>query len=142
MKPEPDPIANDLRKERRSRRLPPDAACALCGETDIAVLATHKVPRRLLELHHACGQWNDDEVVVVLCRNCHAKVTAEQLDVGALETGPRASRVEAIKLALVSLGTFFNLLAAACFRWSAQLAQMIGVLDDELPAWRTLPGMP
>ena len=142
MKPEPDPIANDLRKERRSRRLPPDAICVLCQETEIPVLSSQKVTRRLLELHHVAGQWNDDEVVVVLCRNCHAKATAEQLDVGALEPGPRSSCVEAVKLGLLSLGTFFSLLAAACYRWAAQLAAMIGALDDQVPGWRTLPGMP
>jgi hypothetical protein len=142
VKPEPDPIANDLRNERRSRRLPPDATCALCGETEIPILGNHKVSRSLLEMHHVAGQANDDDLVVVLCRNCHGKATAEQQDVGALVAGRRSSCVEAMKLALVSLGTLFSLLAAACFRWSAQLAQMIGVLDEQTPDWRTLPGMP
>ena len=88
------------------------------------------------------GQANDNDLLVVLCRNCHGKATAEQEDVGALEAGRRASCVEAMKMALVSLGTSFSLLAAACYQWSAQLAQMIGVLDEQVPEWRVLPGMP
>ncbi|MGO8873426.1 MAG: hypothetical protein ACLQPH_18885 [Acidimicrobiales bacterium] len=142
MNPESDPIANDRRKARQSRRLPPDAACALCGETEIAVLAQYKVPRRLLELHHVAGQANDDEVVVVLCRNCHAKATAEQQDVGALVPGPQPSCLESMRLAMLSLGTFLQLVAQACFRWAAQLGQTITSLDEHLSSWRTLPGMP
>ena len=98
--------------------------------------------RQFLEAHHVAGRANDKELLAVLCLNCHAKATVLQHDVGALPPGKRASCLEAMDLALRSLGTFFELLAAACYRWSTQLAQVVAALDEYVPAWRTLPGMP
>jgi hypothetical protein len=141
-RPDPDPIGSDARRNRQVRRLPPEPACALCGESEIAVLKSHNVKRSLLEEHHVGGRANDDEVVAVLCRNCHANATALQLDVGAIPPGTRASCLDAMELALRSLGTFFELVADACYRWAAQLGQVIAALDEHLPTWRTLPGMP
>ena len=141
-RPDPDPVGADARRNRQARRLPPDPACALCGETEIAALKQYKVKRSLLDGHHACGQANDKLVLAVLCPTCHTKATALQVDVGAIPPGKRASCLEAMELAFRSLGTFFELLADAFYRWAGQLGQVIASLDEHLPSWRTLPGMP
>lgn len=142
MRPEPDPIANDVRKQVQARRLPPDAACAVCGVTEPEILRTAKVSRHLLEAHHVAGQSNDKELKVPLCLNHHAIATAAQRDVGALPPGKPNSPLEAMEIALRSLGTFFDQLAQACFRWATQLGQVVTSLDHAFPAWRTIPGMP
>ena len=142
MRPDPDPIGRDGRRNRLARQLPIDAACALCGERNLQVLKKVKVKRSLLEGHHVAGKDNDKLLLAVLCLNCHAKATALQLDIGAFPSGRRTSCLEAMELAMRSVGTFFEQLAEACYRWASQLARVIVVLDRALPAWRTLPGMP
>src|SRR5271165_6870425 len=82
---EPNPIQNEVRRARRVRRLAPGAACCLCGETEPAALRMETVRRstlRLLDAHHPLGEANDEELVLPLCLNCHAKATAAQQDAG------------------------------------------------------------
>ncbi len=57
------------------------------------------------------------------------------------EAGRAPSVLERMELAFRSLGSFFLLLADACFRWAGQLAQVVVTLNQVLPSWRTLPGM-
>jgi hypothetical protein len=58
------------RLERQYRRLGTrNPVCVCCGEKDPFCL----------ELHHIAGRQNHDEVVIV-CRNCHRKLTNEQHD--------------------------------------------------------------
>ncbi len=139
MKPEPDPIATDARRVRRTRRLPPDAACALCGQCQPETLAWRKVHRSLLEGHHAAVESNDELLIVVLCLNCHVKATALQQDIGVLEPEPRNTSLERMARALQSLATFFELLAQSLYRWAADLTAAVAGLDREFPKWRTLP---
>jgi hypothetical protein len=137
-----DPEGDEVRRQVQSRRLPPQPACALCGQRELSVLRKRKIFRHLLEGHHVAGKANDALATVTLCLNCHTKATALQHEVGSLLPGDRPSAIEGLDLALRSLGTFFELLAEACYRWAAQLAQVVVVLDEHLPGWRTLPGMP
>lgn len=64
----------ELRKEiRRQRRLEQlgtnNPSCGTCDEND----------DRCLELHHVAGRrW--DDCTVVICRNCHRKVSDDQKD--------------------------------------------------------------
>ena len=140
MIPEPDPIKNDARRQRQSRRLPTDATCALCGETNPEVL---KPPTRsILEAHHAAGEANDADLVAVLCLNCHRKATNAQRDHEALTSGRAPSGLERLELALRSLGSFFILLAQFCFTQAEMLGHTILSLSAYDPTWRTFPGMP
>ncbi|MGO8872374.1 MAG: hypothetical protein ACLQPH_13420 [Acidimicrobiales bacterium] len=142
MRPEPNPIASDARRVRRTRRLPEDAACALCGEQHIETLAWRKVHRTVLEGHHAAVESNDEFLIVVLCLNCHARATALQQDVGVLIPGQADTFLERLDRATRSLGSFFELLAQTFYGWADKLAQVVGLLDQHCPAWRTIPGMP
>jgi hypothetical protein len=100
------------------------------------------VKRSLLEAHHAAGEANDPDVLVVLCMNCHRVATEGQLDVGALPAGRAPTFLERLALTLRSLGTFFSLLAERCFAWATQLGHVVALLDEQLPTWRLLGGMP
>lgn len=119
MIPEPDPIQNEARRARRVRRLPPDAACALCGEPDPATLRQDSfLPStlKLLQRHHVLAEANDEEVVVCLCLTCHAKATAAQQDVAAIPPGRAPTDLERLALSMRSLSSFFQLLAEWCLR--------------------------
>jgi len=59
----------ERRKQRRAEHFPPDAACIICGESDLCCL----------EWHHVAGvDFSGDQVVV--CRNCHRKLSDKQKD--------------------------------------------------------------
>ena len=141
LRPDPDPIGSATRAVRRRRRLPSDAACALCGEIN-SVILTSEPHTRLLEEHHVAGRDNDEELVVVLCLNHHATITVDQLDVGVFTSQPASSALEKVVLAMNSLALFFEELARAFYRWAELLAQTVFTLDQYVPEWRTLPGMP
>ena len=96
----------------------------------------------LLEEHHVAGRNNDAELVVVLCLNCHTKMSAGQHDVGVFTKTPAPTALERHILALNSLALFFEELAKALYRWSEQLGHIVFTLDQYFPQWRTLPGMP
>ena len=137
---EADPIGNDRRRSRQARRLPPDAACALCGETQVATLRLGD--RSLLEGHHVAGEANDRALLVVLCLNCHTKATSGQLDAGRSRQARPPVASNGWSLPYGRWVPFSNCWPNACYRWAAQLAQVVVVLDEYLPTWRTLPGMP
>ena len=141
-RPEPNPIASDARRVRRTRRLPPDAACALCGEQQLETLGWRKVHRSVLEGHHAAVEANDEFLIVVLCLNCHARATALQQDVGVLVPDRADTFLERMDRATRSLGSFFELLAVTFYGWADKLTLVVGLLDEHFPAWRAIPGMP
>lgn len=65
---------NDFERERRKQhRLEKlgsnNPLCGMCGESD----------DRTLELHHVAGR-KHDEMVAILCRNCHRKMSDDQKD--------------------------------------------------------------
>lgn len=139
--PDPDPIATSARRQRQLRRLPADAACGLCGETDPTLLIQVNPPKPLLEGHHAGGRHNDPDAIIVLCRNDHWKATNAQLDVGALPKGEAPTLLERAILWLKSIGSFFELLAQSCYRIAAGLAVVVACLDANVAGWRHFPGM-
>ena len=137
-RPDPDPIGSAMRGARRQRRLPPNAACALCGEENPVILTSD--PRiHLLEEHHVAGRDNDAALVVVLCLNCHMKLSAGQHDVGVFTTAPAPSALKRLSLAMKSLGLFYEELADASYRWAEQLDHTVVTLDEYVPEWRTFP---
>jgi hypothetical protein len=139
-RPDVEPIASAVRDARRRRRLPPDAACIICGERDPIKLTT-KGLRPVLEANHVAGRDNDKDLTAPYCLNHHAEMSARQLDAGVFGDSPATTVLERIERLLISLGIFFDQLAEACCRWAVQVAQVMGVLDQHLPGWRTIPGM-
>lgn len=68
--------------------------CGFCGETDA----------RLLEAHHVLGSANAADTIL-LCRNCHAKMSDRQQDLpeGFLSHNETLSRAETLAGMLLSL---------------------------------------
>lgn len=63
-------LERERRRQKRLERLGTNTPhCGICGEGD----------DRTLELHHVAGRQHDDTLVIV-CRNCHRKVTDDQKD--------------------------------------------------------------
>jgi hypothetical protein len=64
-------IRREVRREISRIRLGSDepVACALCGESEPAVL--RRASRRLVEFHHLSGEANDGELGVFLCLTHH-----------------------------------------------------------------------
>ncbi len=63
-------LAREARKQRRLEALGTNSPhCGTCDESD----------DRVLEAHHVAGRKNDPATVIV-CRNCHRKVTDDQED--------------------------------------------------------------
>lgn len=61
-------LAGEIRKQRRLEKLGSNAPlCGECGEGDW----------RCLELHHV-ADFDCDDGTVILCRNCHRKVSDDQ----------------------------------------------------------------
>jgi hypothetical protein len=126
---EPDPLQNDLRKERRRRRFPPDAACLLCGQANLAVLLDH----------HIFGRHNDEHLVGIFCLNCHAWAHEALRDAGVdLGRDDSRSLLERIEMMLRSLAALCLLLASSLAEWAERLAALIRVFDASLPGWRDL----
>lgn len=63
-------LAREARKQRRLETLcTDDPRCGTCDERD----------DRVLEAHHVAGRKNDPGTVII-CRNCHRKVSDDQED--------------------------------------------------------------
>ena len=63
-------LAHETRKQRRLEKLRSNSPhCGECGEGDW----------RCLELHHI-ADYGCDDCTVILCRNCHRKVSDDQKD--------------------------------------------------------------
>lgn len=90
----PTELAREARKQNRLERFETNAPrCGVCGEGD----------DRCLEAHHVAGRKHDD-LTVLVCRNCHSKVSDDQRDYPAFD--PEADAV------LSSIGQFLLGLAA------------------------------
>jgi len=89
----------EIRKQRRLEKLQSNApVCGTCGEADY----------RVLERHHVAGR-KHDPATVVICRNCHRKVTDEQKDHPSCQPGAE-SPLHAIGLFLLGLADLLELI--------------------------------
>ncbi len=89
----PERLAEERRKQRALERLGTTAPrCVSCGEDDW----------RCLERHHVAGRAYDD-TTVILCRNCHRKVSDPVSNARAPEAPPLLERAGRLILGLVAL---------------------------------------
>jgi hypothetical protein len=71
----------EQRKQRKINELGTrEPKCQICGQEDIFSLAADKVKvtKSILERHHIPGKHEGEEIIV--CLNCHARLTDGQLD--------------------------------------------------------------
>jgi hypothetical protein len=132
----PSEAASRRRKAQRSRRLPPNACCALCGERNPEMLKA--VSRTILQAHHFVGRENDGKATVVLCLNHHAIVTAKQVDLNASFGKPVSLLDKAVSM-LRSLAALFYSIADVLMDLAAQLAALLRALTENHPSWSQLP---
>lgn len=97
--------ASDMDFERRKQRAlhrlgTDDPHCMTCGEADW----------RCLELHHLAGRAYD-EGTVILCRNCHRKLSDPSENGGAPAHPPLLERIGHF---LLGLAAVFLMLATKC----------------------------
>ncbi len=124
-------VRSELRRARKRSRLPVGAVCTYCGE---------RRPDALLDAHHVVGRALDPDLVVVLCRNCHAVETAGQLDRRLFERIRQADTVlDRAALWARELATFHRREADSLERHASGLERLIAGLDRAYPAWRQLP---
>jgi hypothetical protein len=137
-----DPPKTAAREQKRRDRLPADAACALCGETDPFKLrvATEEAvaglaSRQFLERHHMMGRHIDPDLTVVLCLNHHAEAT-ESLRRGGIGMEPRKNVLELLVLVLKAVSAFLENVLRSIERWIQRIERFIRSLDSKCPAWR------
>ncbi len=134
---ERDPIKNDGRKALQQRRLGPSPVCVLCGEAELTSLQPAR--RKLLEDHHLAGAAIDGAMTVALCRNCHAKLTAGQWDLGAdLVHAKDRDILEVIAAILDEAGRFMQTLGERLVYWAQRLRDFVAALDARYPEWRDM----
>ena len=100
------------RRQRAIERLGTNnPRCVHCGESDPLVL----------ELHHVAGQAYESSTVIV-CRNCHRKLSDLQKDhPGKIADPP--DRLEVIAHSMLGLADFFEFLVAKFREFAAQLLE-------------------
>jgi hypothetical protein len=132
-----DPIGRDVRKLRRVRTLGDQPVCVLCGEQNPTALT--RVGRSLLEDHHLAGRVNDDTLVAIVCRNCHAVLSEAQRDSGVdLRQDAGRASLERLEAVLRGLADFFEQLVRSLRQWADEIARTVCLLDDDHPEWRSL----
>jgi hypothetical protein len=75
----------------------PVPRCVVCGEGDPVVL----------EEHHTFARANSEKVVL-LCKNCHSKITNEQNKVSPKSRSKDASYLEKMAYQLISIGALLK----------------------------------
>ncbi len=125
----PDPAANDRRRSARQRKLGPDAACSICGLTNLEALLLHR--------HHVGLEANDPATVSVVCLNHHALAQDRLRQVGLCEweevAGPPIERQVA---AHKGRADFLRLLAETEDGEAERLEAFLSWLDGQRVPWR------
>ncbi|MGA3342623.1 MAG: hypothetical protein ABSD11_18960 [Methylocella sp.] len=98
--------------------------CVECGETDW----------RCLEVHHIAGRDFDDGATVILCRNCHRKLSDDQKDHPKAASSP-PNQIDRAGHFLLGLANFFDFLAEKCLEYGLSLTKHAKtVAEDDLEA--------
>ncbi len=137
----PNPIANDARRARRARRLPPEARCVHCLIDNPVVLLPPKTkrPDSVLEEHHVVGWRIDEDLTAVLCANCHQLQHEELRELGVDLKRPSANLLDQLLTWLTAVGAFLHALGDSAHQLATRLRALLTALDFHHPTWRTLP---
>ncbi|MCM1987491.1 HNH endonuclease signature motif containing protein [Methanococcoides seepicolus] len=87
--------ANYIKRNKKGKK--PPIACAVCGEDDANVI----------EMHHVDGR-NTSDWVKPLCKNCHAKITAEQNKLNPKARSKKASSENLTAFNIISIGALLR----------------------------------
>jgi hypothetical protein len=91
------PLKAERRRQRRIAALKAEnPCCPLCGETAL----------ECLEIHEIAGFRRDADSQVIVCRNCHRKLTSRLLDAGipmVRESCPRERTAQCLRALAVTM---------------------------------------
>ncbi|MEM3442262.1 MAG: hypothetical protein QXM86_00165 [Candidatus Bathyarchaeia archaeon] len=116
------PDAKEKRIQRKINELGTrKLKCAICGEEDI--FALRKADKSLLEEHHIAA--GHEGASIIVCRNCHLKLTDSQLDwpVG-LTDKEKTPEMRAVAF-FMGLAGILSLLAFWCIKHAKVLYDFI-----------------
>lgn len=123
-----DPIATDVRRRRRQRRLGTDhPTCDLCGYSGLEALTpvtSGWLKAHGIERHHVVGKNNDPNLVVSLCLNCHRTAT-EGLARAGVSMRSESDPIARVAQMLDALAAFFEMLVDALRRWAELLWEIV-----------------
>ena len=134
-----DELRKQVRGEVRRAKLGAHGvkACAVCGETTVAVL--RRASRELVEFHHLAGEANDPDLGVFLCLTHHTMCTELMRDLGVpLTRAQQRSLLERLVAVLDGLAVFFEIAGRLLHAWAGELREFVGALDRSHPGWRGL----
>lgn len=126
-------MLNTTTKEKRMQRKRNELgsynpSCGLCGEQDMTMLIASS--KSILEQHHISGNHDGDTIVV--CRNCHARLTDEQLDWPVkIFDNNRTLEMKAVGFFL-GLASILELLAILCKKYAKVLYNLIVGVQGEV----------
>jgi len=122
------------RRHRRRRKLGPDARCMGCGASNPTILI--RVKRTLFEHHHPLGEAHEPALTVPLCKNCHAILSAAQVDDG-VPLDPQPTVLERLVAVFQAFVSFLGALAQILLEWALRGLRFIVGLDVDYEGWRT-----
>ena len=108
---------HELNRERREQR-----ALERLGSNNPRCIFCPCDDPLALELHHVAGQAFGGDTVIV-CRNCHRRLSDYQKD-HSLWQGNPASELEPIRLFLLGLADFFEMLVKRLREFAVKLAAL------------------
>lgn len=89
-------------------------SCAICGENH---------PKVLKEYHHVFGKSNSSETVL-LCHNCHDKITSEQNKFPVSARKKEAPKVLKIAFGIRTVGSLMEVSGKQLIRFSDEILEM------------------
>jgi hypothetical protein len=131
-----DPLGPSGRRHRKRQRVGPDVRCLCCGRREPEVLIRAK--RTLFELHHPLGQAHEPDLTLPVCRNCHAILSAAQVD-DDVWLDPQPTVLERIIAIFQALVSFLGALAKILLEWVLRGLRFIAGLDVDYQGWRDKP---
>jgi len=117
------------RLQKRKRKV--GKACPICGERSPYAL-------RAFDEHHVDGRANNNELTATPCFNCHAKQTARQLD-AEVRLYPSETFLERLMFGRISRACFFRSCAESDEREAEKIEDLLKILDQRIPGWRSQP---
>jgi hypothetical protein len=128
-----DPLSAASRRHRRRQKLGHSARCAICGIADPTILI--QVDRAFFDEHHPLGEAHAPHLKITVCRNCHARLSAGQVDDG-VPLEPQSTVLERLIAIILALGSLLRMLAEELLTWASKGGQFVQGLDSYYPTWR------
>jgi hypothetical protein len=92
--------------------------------------------RSWFEDHHVLGEEHEPSLTVPVCRNCHALLSAAQLD-DVVPLVPQPTLLERLIAVFQAFVSFLRALADILLEWALRGSRVLAGLDTDYPDWRS-----